>query len=176
MKKFCIVCHREFEVKCGIIKLCSKECRIARKDKTRQRYLPSKEQRHLYRIKYRIRAAQYIKKYRIKLQNKLRNNLGMRIHDAIKKNKKYHKTLELVGCSLEQLKQHLESRFKEGMNWTNYGNGWNGKGMQQWHIDHIKPCASFDLSKDEEQKKCFNYTNLQPLWATENLKKNDSIL
>ena len=49
------------------------------------------------------------------------------------------------------------------MAWDNYGTGQNGKGTQEWQIDHIKPCASFDLSKESEQKKCFHYTNLQPL-------------
>jgi len=61
------------------------------------------------------------------------------------------------------------------MSWDNYGTGYNGKGMEQWHIDHIIPCASFDLSKPSEQKKCFHYTNLQPLWAKDNLRKKDKL-
>ena len=81
---------------------------------------------------------------------------------AIKNDIKYFKTTNLIGCTVEQLKQHLESHFKVGMFWSNYG---------KWHIDHIKPCASFDLSKESEQKKCFHYTNLQPLWAKENREK-----
>ena len=48
------------------------------------------------------------------------------------------------------------------MSWDNYGD---------WHIDHIRPCCSFDLSKIEEQEKCFHYSNLQPLWAEENMTK-----
>lgn len=80
--------------------------------------------------------------------------------------------MKLVGCSLEQLKKHLQSKFTKGMTWENYGTGWHGKGMKEWHIDHIRPCASFDLSKASEQKKCFNYSNLQPLWAKDNLSKN----
>jgi len=68
----------------------------------------------------------------------------------------------LLGCSISFLKIFLEAKFKEGMTWENHG---------EWHIDHIKPCASFNLLNDDEQKKCFNYTNLQPLWALENLSK-----
>jgi len=70
--------------------------------------------------------------------------------------------MKLVGCSIDFLKQHLENKFKPGMSWKNYG---------KWHIDHIRPCASFDLRKPAEQKKCFHYSNLQPLWAKENLVK-----
>jgi len=93
---------------------------------------------------------------------KLLVNLRTRIWFALKRNIKSLKTIELIGCSLEFLRKHLESQFKEGMSWSNYG---------KWHIDHIKPCASFDLSKREQQRKCFHYKNLQPLWAEDNLKK-----
>ena len=74
----------------------------------------------------------------------------------------------MVDCSVEKLKQHLESQFKEGMTWTNYGK--NG-----WVIDHIQPCVSFDLSKLSGQKKAFHYTNLQPLWEKVNLHKASKI-
>lgn len=50
---------------------------------------------------------------------------------------------------------------------------WENRGNFGWHVDHIKPCASFDLTKPEEQAKCFHYTNLQPLWARENIAKGD---
>ena len=98
-------------------------------------------------------------------------NLRSRLSVAIKLNIKSNKTMKLVGCSMSFLKNHLEKQFKDGMNWENYGRGWNGKGMQEWHIDHIKPCVYFDLSKPEEQYKCFHWSNLQPLWATENYQK-----
>ncbi len=94
----------------------------------------------------------------------LRCNLSKRTWEALKNNKKSDKTIALIGCSVNQLKQHLESQFTKDMTWDNYG-------MYGWHIDHIKPCAKFDLSKPEEQRKCFHYTNLQPLWAKDNLSK-----
>jgi hypothetical protein len=68
--------------------------------------------------------------------------------------------MELVGCSVEDLKK----QFRDGMSWENYG-------RYGWHMDHIKPCASFNLINKEEQKECFHYTNLQPLRAEKNLSK-----
>jgi hypothetical protein len=70
----------------------------------------------------------------------------------------------VIGCDWNQLVAHLESQFKPGMGWENYS-------IRGWHIDHIRPCASFDLTDPEQQKECFHYSNLQPLWAEENLKK-----
>ncbi len=96
--------------------------------------------------------------------HRLRKNLGSRIYLAVKR--KIGKTMELTGCSKEELITHLESKFTEGMTWENYG---------KWHIDHIRPCASFNLEDPEEQKKCFHWTNLQPLWASDNLAKSDRL-
>jgi len=76
--------------------------------------------------------------------------------------KKGRKTMELVGCNSIQLREHLQAQFRDGMAWNNIG---------KWHIDHIKPCALFDMRDENEQKKCFHYSNLQPLWAKDNLKK-----
>lgn len=93
------------------------------------------------------------------------------VRDSLNRRKirKCDKFINLLGCSVDALKQYIESQFKSGMTWENYG-------YYGWHIDHIKPCASFDLSKEEEQRKCFHFSNLQPLWATENLKKGSKIL
>ena len=72
-----------------------------------------------------------------------------------------------MGCSIESLISHLESQFKDGMSWDNYG-------YYGWHIDHIIPLSSVS-SEDEVYKLC-HYTNLQPLWAEDNLKKSNKIL
>lgn len=71
--------------------------------------------------------------------------------------------LELLGCSPEELGRYLEGKFKFGMKWEN---------AFMWHIDHIRPCASYDLFRIEQQKACFHYSNLQPLWKRENLHKS----
>lgn len=76
--------------------------------------------------------------------------------------------LELCGISLAGLREHIAKQFKPGMSWANYG-------FDTWHIDHIRPCASFDLRDPEQQKKCFHYTNLQPLWAKDNLHKGSRL-
>lgn len=77
--------------------------------------------------------------------------------------KKNIKSLDLVGCSKEELMNHIQSLFKPGMNWNN---------RNLWHVDHIRPVKSFNLIDIEEQKKCFHYTNLQPLWSYENFQKS----
>lgn len=89
-----------------------------------------------------------------------------RINSALKFNYsvKVHKTIKLLGCSIKEARKYIESKFKDGMSWSNHG-------KKTWHIDHIKPLASFDLTNPKEQKKAFHYTNLQPLFWRENLSK-----
>ena len=87
-----------------------------------------------------------------------------RIRIALKGNPKSARITELLGCSIAELRSHLETQFQDGMSWNNHE-------QFGWHIDHIKPCASFDLSDPQQQRQCFHYTNLQPLWWLENLKK-----
>jgi hypothetical protein len=107
--------------------------------------------------------------YENNINYKLGTLLRTRIWSSLKKQglKKKDSTMSLVGCSKEELIKHLESQFKEGMNWENWS-------LNGWHIDHIRPCSSFDLSDPAQVKECFHYSNLQPLWAIENLKKSDS--
>jgi hypothetical protein len=90
-----------------------------------------------------------------------------RLYKALKGICKSLRTTELIGCSIEELKRHLEKQFKDGMSWNNYG---------EWHVDHIIPCAMFDLTNEEELRKCFHYTNLQPLWAEENIRKSSKYI
>ena len=96
---------------------------------------------------------------------KLRDSISRRILLTLKRANaiKTKKTEELLGEKLEVVRQHLESQFRDGMTWDNHG--------KIWHIDHIEPCCSFNLTIEDEQKKCFNYKNLRPLLISENLKK-----
>ena len=99
---------------------------------------------------------------------RLTHNLRSRLGHAFKRQgiEKTQTSFELTGCNREQLRQHLVSQFRKGMTLENHG--------QVWHIDHIRPCASFDLSDKAQAAACFHYSNLQPLFAEENLAKSDS--
>lgn len=80
--------------------------------------------------------------------------------------KRAARTSELVGCTIPELRSHLQAMFQPGMTWENHA-------RDGWHIDHIKPCALFDLTDPAQQRECFHYTNLQPLWAADNHAKKD---
>jgi hypothetical protein len=124
----------------------------------------NKRNNRLNKEKYLLHSYEYRRnKFNTDVNFKLTCCLRSRIVRAINNNIKSKSTMNLIGCSIDQLKQHLLLQFTLGMSFDNYG---------KWHIDHIKPCAKFDLSKPSEQRKCFHYTNLQPLWAKENLQKS----
>jgi transcription elongation factor Elf1 len=108
------------------------------------------------------------KRKKIDPEFKLTKTLRSRLNSALRRKKtaKNDRTMDLIGASAAHVKGYLEAKFTEGMTWKNHG---------AWHIDHIKPCCSFDLTNPEEQKKCFHYTNLQPLWAKDNLEKGGRI-
>lgn len=132
------------------------------KQRHRKYYETHKEQILIYRKKYEN------ERLRTDLNFKIKKNLRIRINDALRGNNKSATTIKLLGCSVEQLKRHLELRFTEGMTWSNYGR--NG-----WEIDHIIPCSSFDLTDYSQQRRCFHYSNLQPLWKLDNLKKGNRL-
>lgn len=107
-----------------------------------------------------------LKKYRSENINaRIAVNLRNRIYGVLKGYKKESGLKDVLGCNIMAFRIYLESLWTDGMSWDNY----NKTG---WHIDHIRPCASFDLSDPEQQKQCFHYTNLQPMWAIPNMIKN----
>jgi len=100
-----------------------------------------------------------------RLAKNLRNRIGMAVARLAPK---AAKTEELVGCTISRLRVMLESQWKPGMSWANYT-------TDGWHIDHIRPLASFDLTDPDQQRVAFHYTNLQPLWSADNLRKGSSL-
>ena len=95
-------------------------------------------------------------------QYRLAKSLRDRIYKAIERGDRAERTLVLLGCTIDELITHLEGQFSDGMTWDNYGD---------WHIDHIRPCVSFDLTDVEQQQQCFHFSNLQPLWEFDNKSK-----
>lgn len=155
-----------------------KDCEKAYKEKTKENDKKNKRNHYLkHQEKIKERTRQYQKKNR----NTMRKSLFIRrpeqkvLHyfrvrlNSILDSKRQTRTSELIGCTPLFLKEYLESKFKKGMSWQNYG-------LYGWHIDHKIPCAKFDLTNDGDLRQCFHYTNLQPLWAKENCSKSDKIL
>ena len=99
-------------------------------------------------------------------QFKLRKLLRTRLKDALKGRYKNGSAVKLLGCTIEELYKHLESLFQEGMTWEN-------QGFYGWHIDHIQPLSKFNLEDPEQLKIVCHYTNLQPLWAKDNIRKGN---
>ena len=144
--------------------------RLAQTSKYRKENLDKiKEYEKNNRDKINARARDYLPKKRATdLNFRLRERYRIMVHKALtRKNvNKSNRTRELLGCDEKFLKKHLESLFTEEMSWEN----WNQFG---WHIDHIRPCQSFDFESIEQRKVSFNWRNLQPLWASENTSKRD---
>lgn len=97
---------------------------------------------------------------------KLKFQIRSRFARAISGNYKAGSAVANLGCSIEELKTHLESKFQPGMTWENYG-------IKGWHIDHIQPLDNFDLTNLEQLKTACHYSNLQPLWWQDNLRKGN---
>lgn len=115
------------------------------------------------------------KKDNAKLDTKICSNLCSRLRQAIKNNYKSGSAVRDLGCSIKEFKKYIENKFyinpktEETMSWDNYG-------IYGWHIDHIIPLVNFDLTNREELLKACHYTNLQPLWAEDNLRKGSKII
>lgn len=109
------------------------------------------------------------------IELRIKRNLRRRLKASLKGSEKKISAVKDLGCTWEEFKLHLEQGFyphpitKEKMTWDNYG-------FYGWHIDHIKPISKFDLDSKRQLLKAFNYKNLQPMWAIENLKKSNKII
>lgn len=99
----------------------------------------------------------------------IRERLRTRIRQAVKDRFgiKAYRSSELLGCSIPDFRIYIESKFEPGMDWDNWGHG-----KDKWNLDHIVPCSLFDLTKPAHQKRCFHFSNYQPMWQVENFKKH----
>lgn len=159
--KTCTHCGNSFECKSLKKKWCSVSCKNVQ-----------------YKIKYPERvAAQHlawqrankdkILAYRSIPTNKIAANLRSRLSKALSRKQKTVSMSEYLGCSLDELKLHIESKFQINMTWDNYA-------LNGWHLDHIKPLDLFDLTDPNQIKEACHYTNLQPLWAKDNRSKGSN--
>lgn len=127
-----------------------------------------------YRKHYEKRPETRIKinermrlRYKNDIEFKILDNIRSRIKSALKSNKKDSKSIEFLGCSMSEFIKWIEYQFNDKMSWNNHG--------FYWEIDHVIPCASFNMKNIEERHKCFNWSNCRPLEKRENLMKNDKI-
>jgi len=151
----------------------------ADKVKERQRLRPrarttgsGTEQARRWREANRQRLREYTRDYEGRRRRedvlfRLAKNARGRLRQALQGGVKLGRTFDLIGCTPEQLKAYIEAKFAAGMTWENWG-------RDGWHIDHIRPLSSFDLTDECELKAACHFTNLQPLWAAENLSKGAS--
>ena len=117
------------------------------------------------------RSKSQKERYKTDPKFKMKDILRRRLTAALQQAKhgkavKCARTLDMLGCTMDFFMQYIEQQFEPGMTWQNHGSG-----ERKWQIDHIKPCALFDLTNAEQQKTCFNFSNMQPLWAEDNMKK-----
>jgi len=148
-------------------------CREEKLKCVKKYYQNHKKERLEYAKEYQKNHQKEINEYKREYANnrlktdinfKLINYLRSRLYKAIKNNQKVGSAVKDAGCSVLELKTHLEKQFQLGMSWDNYG---------KWHIDHIIPLSKFNLGNREEILVACHYTNLQPLWAEENLSKGN---
>lgn len=126
-------------------------------------YRENNREQYLF-LSRRNRKKHWEENINFRISHNLRNSLRRVLKQQTQK--KTHSIFKYLGCSIEEFKKHISNQFLPGMSWGNWS-------KDTWHIDHIKPCSHFDLSKESERYKCFNYKNQQPKWATENLSKGD---
>lgn len=158
------------------------KAKIARANRTPEQIEKKKKYDREYKIKNKGKLAKWRKENADKVREqkriwgnkkaatdityRIKRNLRTRIRCALKPNNAYKvdTSENLLGCTIDFFKQYFESLFTEGMSWDKFMSA-------DIEIDHIKPCAKFDLTKEDEQRKCFHYTNCQPMWWYDNNQK-----
>jgi hypothetical protein len=169
MNKVCSVCNTNKTIDCyyksyrhkdGYFKWCNSCHEIKQKNKGNNN-----------KIK---RTPEYMREYNAKakldIQHLLKYQLRRNLRSYLRKDdncSKQNKTMNYIGCSLDFLKKWFEHNFDANMSWDNRGT--------YWHIDHIQPCSSFDLTNQDDIYKCYNWTNLRPLEKIENILKSNAI-
>jgi len=155
--------HKDRRRKGGIRSNCKKCCIEQKKEYRKNNKEKILEKQKEYYENNKEKISEYQRERR---QNdpvfRMIDNYRRRTRKAYTEGIKSKGTMELLGCTGIELKEYLEKQFQPGMTHENYG---------EWHIDHIRPIASFDLSDPKQEQACFHYTNLQPLWAQHNLSK-----
>lgn len=167
-----------YRSKCKVcVRIVHKEYKLAHPEKCREdskKYSdrhPEKRKAYREKVKDKYRDYHRVYEYNRKktdVNYKLMHNLRGRVRHAVKRGQKSGSAVRDLGCSIEEFKQYIEAKFQEGMTWDN----WSHKG---WHIDHIIPLSSFDLTDREQFLKACHFTNMQPLWAIDNIKKSDKL-
>lgn len=147
-------------------KLASEEVKQRKRDRTKKWNAKNRMRYAATRRAWLKRNPERLAKYRTQAASKpiqrVTSNLRRRLREFLKLCGK--RTSAFFGCTGAQLKAHIEAQFTKGMSWENYG---------QWHVDHVVPCAAFDLTDPRHAAICFNWQNLQPLWAKDNMGKSD---
>ncbi len=130
-----------------------------------------------WRHRNKSKIREYQRRYNDDLNHHLAANLRVRLNKIVRGKCKSGSAVRDLGCSIEEFKIYIESLFAEGMSWENYGNKKiNGKIVFGWHLDHIIPLVSFNLADREQFLIACHFTNMQPLWASENLRKGGKII
>jgi len=168
LKSDCKACHRDYYIKHKDLELKRKkkyfqDNKDKKREYQRQYREKNKDKKNLYQTQYETN------RYKNDINYKLGKILRSRIRQAIKNNWKSGSAVKDLGCSINFLKSYIQSLFLPSMTWDN----WSPTG---WHIDHILPLDSFDLSDPIQLKQACHYTNLQPLWAEDNLFKSNKVV
>ena len=150
-------------------------CKTCEKNYQKEYYSKNRETKIEKRRNYIINNKDKVKEYKKIYKNKMyKDNLSYKLLCCFRTrlsgliSNKTSNSKDYLGCTILELKEWLSFNFDENINWDNYG--------EYWHIDHIIPCKSFDLTKDENIYKCFHWSNLAPLEKSKNIEKSSKII